>query len=46
VSVSLDGTDNSIADAGVTIVPHPIAETVNLSMTVSDGFVQFGGVST
>jgi len=44
VTVSL-GTDTSVADAGVTIVPYPIAETVNLSITVSDGFVQFEGAS-
>lgn len=44
VSVSL-GASNSEAQAGVTIVPSPIAEKVNLDMTVSDGFVQFGGAS-
>lgn len=44
VNVTL-GNTNSVADAGVTIVPYPIAETVNLDMTVSDGFVQFGGAN-
>jgi len=44
VNVTL-GADSSVADASVTIVPYPIAEEVNLSLTVSDGFVQFGGAS-
>lgn len=42
VNTSL-GADANTADAGVTIVPYPIAETVNLNLTVSDGFVQFDG---
>jgi hypothetical protein len=44
VSVTF-GDSNTIADAGVTFVPYPIAEEVNLSLTVSDGFVEFNGVS-
>lgn len=44
VNVSL-GQTNGVADAGVVIVPYPIAETVNLSITVSDGFVEFGGAN-
>lgn len=45
VSVTLDAQDSSIANAGVTIVPYPIAEEVNIDVTVSDGFVEFGGAS-
>jgi len=44
VTVSL-GADPSVANAGVTIVPFPVAEEVNISVTVTDGFVQFGGAS-
>jgi hypothetical protein len=44
VSVTL-GADTSIANAGVTIIPYPIAKEVNLSLTVSDGFVEFGGAN-
>jgi hypothetical protein len=40
VAVSL-GASNTVADAGVTILPFPIAKEVNLSLTVSDGFVEF-----
>jgi len=44
VSASLaDGGDT--ADAGVSIVPYPIAKEVNLSLTVTDGFVQFEGAN-
>ncbi len=39
------GSDTSVANAGIAIVPYPIAEQVNLSMTVSDGFVQFDGAT-
>lgn len=42
VNVSL-GSDDSIANAGISIVPYPIAEEVNINLTVADGFVQFGG---
>lgn len=45
VSVSLDPNDSSIANASVTILPYPIAEEVNLDLTVSDGFVQFEGAN-
>jgi hypothetical protein len=44
VSVEL-GSSSTVANAGVTIVPYPIAEEVNLSLTISDGFVEFGGAS-
>jgi hypothetical protein len=39
------GSDNTIANASVVIVPYPIAETVNLDITVADGFVEFGGAT-
>ncbi len=41
VSVSI-GADSGIANASVTIVPSPIAEEVNINLTVADGFVSFG----
>jgi hypothetical protein len=44
VNVTL-GSQDTIADAGVTIVPYPIAETVNINITVADGFVEFGGAN-
>ncbi len=44
VSVSV-GADSSIANAAVVIVPTPIAEEVNISLTVSDGFVSFGSAN-
>lgn len=44
VSVSL-ADEQTTANAGVVIVPYPIAEEVNVSITVSDGFVEFDGVS-
>lgn len=44
VNVSL-GAQDTIANAGVTIVPYPIAETVNINVTVSDGFVEFEGAN-
>lgn len=39
------GNSNTVADAGVTFIPYPIAEEVNLSLTVADGFVEFNGAS-
>lgn len=39
------GTTNDVANAGVSIVPYPIAQEVNLDMTVTDGFVQFEGAN-
>jgi len=42
VSVSL-GSDDSVANAGISIVPYPIAEEVKINLTVADGFVQFDG---
>jgi len=44
VSVTL-GADTSVANGAVSIVPYPIAEEVNINLTVSDGYVQFGGVN-
>ncbi len=44
VSVSL-GNSNTIANGSVTIVPYPIAEEVNISVTVADGFVEFAGAN-
>ena len=44
VNVSL-GADSGVANASVTIVPTPIAEEVNVNLTVSDGFVAFGGAN-
>jgi len=41
VDVSI-GADSGIANASVTIVPSPIAEEVNINLTVADGFVSFG----
>jgi hypothetical protein len=37
------GADSSVANASVTIVPTPIAEEVNIDLTVADGFVSFSG---
>ncbi len=37
------GADSGVANASVTIVPTPIAEEVNVNLTVSDGFVAFDG---
>lgn len=45
VTASLDPNDAGIANAGITIVPYPIAEKVNINLTAADGFVQFDGVS-
>jgi len=42
VSVTL-GNDVGVADASVSIVPTPIAEEVNIGVTVTDGFVEFTG---
>jgi hypothetical protein len=44
VTVSF-GADNTEADASVTILPYPVAETVNLNLTATDSFVQFGGAN-
>jgi hypothetical protein len=44
VNVSL-GAQDTVANAGVTIVPYPIAETVNINVTVADGFVEFAGAN-
>ena len=44
VSVGL-GAQDTIAEAGVTIVPYPIAEEVNINITVADGFVEFEGAN-
>lgn len=44
VNVQL-GASSDVAEAGVQIVPSPIAETVNLSLTVTDGFVEFEGAN-
>jgi hypothetical protein len=41
VEVSI-GADSGITNASVTIVPSPIAEEVNINLTVADGFVSFG----
>lgn len=45
VGVSLDPNDNGIANASVTIVPFPIAEEVNVNLTVADNFVEFQGAN-
>lgn len=37
------GSSDGVAEGAVTIVPTPIAEEVNLSLTVSDNFVTFEG---
>jgi len=42
VNVTL-GASPSVAEAGVSIVPSPIAEEVNIGITVTDGFVSFEG---
>jgi len=42
ISVSL-GADTGVANSNVTIVPTPIAEEVNIGLTVTDGFVSFAG---
>jgi hypothetical protein len=39
------GNSDTVSNAGVTIVPYPIAEEVNINMTVADGFVQFEGAN-
>jgi len=44
VSTSLS-SGGDVANVGVSIVPYPIAKEVNLDLTVTDGFVQFGGAS-
>jgi len=44
VSTSLS-SGGDVANAGVSIVPYPIAKSVNLNLTVTDGFVQFDGAS-
>jgi len=44
VTTSL-GPNGDVANAGVTIVPHPIAKKVDLNLTVTDGFVQFEGAN-
>jgi len=44
VSTALS-SGGDVANVGVSIVPYPIAKQVNLDLTVTDGFVQFGGAS-
>jgi len=39
------GANSGVANASVTIVPTPIAEEVNVNLTVSDGFVSFAGAN-
>jgi len=42
--VSVDvGADPGVADASISIVPTPIADQVNIGVTVTDGFVSFSG---
>jgi len=42
INVGLGATDG-VADADISIVPSPIAEQVNIGLTVTDGFVEFDG---
>jgi len=44
VSASLSPSGD-VANVGVSIVPYPIAKAVDLSLTVTDGFVQFDGAN-
>jgi len=39
------GPSGDVANLGISIVPYPIAKSVNLSLTVTDGFVQFNGTN-